>query len=503
MTDNLKLFSTFDPVSKKQWKETAVADLKGADFEKRLVWKTDEGIVVQPFYTEEDLQNISVLSQPTPTTNRQWTNYVEVETSAQPEANKFILRMIEFGITGILLKIHEPEKIDFSILLRNIDPEKIQIAFKLHAPSPDLIGRYFTFLKTQNVHLSEIRGFVQSDVLEEWSVSGLTPDFDRLAEQLKITSGAENFRGLMLSSVAFVNAGSGIVQESAFILSKLTDTIEMLERAGLKKDQIIPELGLHMGIGGDYFFEIAKLRAIRPVLAAVLKCYTELVTYIPVLSSNSAWSKSLYDPTVNMLRNTSEAMSAILGNCDAILLNPHDSTYKSPDEFSHRIALNISNLLKEESYFDKVTDPGAGSYYIETITTGIADKTLLLFKEVEEDGGYIESFKRGLIQEKISGVKNKKEDEIATRKKVYVGTNKYVNPQEKISLNPEKVTHTIDPGFPLLPQERATQNFESLRQRSQHQFERTGKTLKVYLACFGNPAMRNIRASFSAEFFDT
>lgn len=501
MVDNLKLFSAFDPVSKKSWKEVAIADLKGADFDKRLVWKTDEGIDVQPFYTEEDLQDISILPHQTPAIKKSWTNYVEVDISGQREANKFIHRMIEFGVTGILLKVDDPEKIDFNILLGDIDPEKIQVAFKLHAPCPELILRYFSFLSLKNISLSNIRGFVQSDVLEEWSATGLEPDFNSLAEQLKITARAKNFRGLMLSSHAFVNAGSGVVQESAFTLNKLTDTIEMLERAGLERELIIPELSLHLAIAGDYFFEIAKLRAMRPVLSAILKCYTPSVSHVPVLGSNAAWSKSLFDPTVNMLRNTTEAMSAILGNCDAILINPHDSTYKNPDEFSHRISLNISNLLKEESYFDKVADPAAGSYYIETITAGLAEKILHLFNQVEAQGGYIESFKKGLIQEKISALKHKKEGEIATRKKVYVGTNKYVNPREKIPLKVETATGTLNPGFPLLQQQRATQNFEYLRQRTQHHFELTGNKPAVCLVCFGNPAMRNARAAFSAEFF--
>lgn len=501
MIDDIKLFSAFNPVTRKSWKDVAITDLKGADFDKRLVWKTDEGIEVQPFYTAEDLQEISVLHSPTPAIKKSWTNYVEVEILEQAQANKFIHRMIEFGVTGILLKVDNPENIDFKILLEHIEPANIEIAFKLHAPCPELMLRYFAFLEGQKVNLSNIRGFVQSDVLEEWSVTGLEPDFILLAAQLKITARANNFRGLMLSSHAFVNAGAGVVQESAFLLNKLTDTIEKLEMAGLDMELILHELGLHMAVAGDYFFEIAKLRSIRPVLSAVLKCYLPLVPFVPLMGSNAAWSKSLFDPTVNMLRNTTEAMSAILGNCDALLINPHDSTYKNPDEFSHRISLNISNLLKEESYFDKVADPAAGSYYIETITTGLAEKILQLFNEVEARGGYIASFKEGFIQEKITTLKNKKEAEIATRKKVYVGTNKYVNAGEAIPLKEETATGTSDADFPLLQQQRATQSFEYLRQRTQRYFERTGKKPVVGLVSFGNIAMRIARATFSAEFF--
>lgn len=504
MTENVKLFSEFDRITAKTWKETAIRDLKGAEFDKKLVWKTDEGIAVQPFYTGEDLDNTFILPRQVFPAGRRWINYIQTETHDQVEANKFIRRMAAFDMTGVLLKIDEPEKIDFSILLKNIEPREIEISFKLQQPAPQLIKRYFEFLASMSISLSDISGFVQSDVLETWSVMGKDPDIESLAEQLRITSQASYFKGLMLSSHSFVNAGSGIVQELAFTLNKLTDTIELLERSGIEKEMAINQLALHLATGGDYFFEIAKLRAIRPLLSSVLECYTGSVPYVPVMSSGSVWSKTLYDPNVNMLRNTTEAMSAILGGCDAILVNPHDSTYKNADEFSHRVALNISNLLKEESYFDKVSDPAAGSYYLETITSGIAEKTLQLFNEIENNGGYIESFIEGVIQEKITDLRKKKENETASRRRVYVGTNKYPNLQEKAGIMPVNESFAAaGSDYPSLVSQRATQNFERLRQRTERRDEVTGHAVKVYLACFGNLAMRKARASFAAEFFGT
>jgi len=503
ITGNEKLFSAFEPASKQSWKETAITDLKGADFDKKLVWKTDEDIAVQPFYTAEDWQDVSIIPHKSSSAKRSWTNYVEVDVKDLLEANKFMLRMMEFDVTGFLLNILETETIHFSVLLKGIDPEKTEISFKLQSPSPTLLHQYFSFVTAQGHQLVNIHGFVQADVLEAWSTKATGPDFKNLAAQLKITAQAKNFKGLMLSSHAFVNAGAGIVQEAAFLLNKLTDTIESLEKEGLEQEQIISQLALHLAVGGDYFFEIAKLRAIKKLLTAILSCYSTALPDVPVLSSNAAWSKSLYDPTVNMLRNTTEAMSAILGGCNAILINPHDSTYKTPDEFTHRIALNISNLLKEESYFDKVTDPAAGSYYIETITAQLAEKMLQLFNETEAAGGYVESFKNGWIQQKIAALKDKKEAEIASRRKVYVGMNKYVNAQENIAAKPVVEMRGNANDFPLLHAQRATRKFEQLRQQTQQQFVLTGKIPRVYLACYGHPAMRTARAAFAEEFFGT
>lgn len=502
MPDSEKLFAGFEPVTNKQWKDTATADLKGADFDKRLVWKTDEDIAVQPFYTAESLEQAGIIPISANTTKRNWTNYTEVHTG-RPDANQFIHRMLGFGATGILLQVDEPETVDFNTLLEGVDAEQTAIAFRLPYPSPGLLSRYFAFLVAENINLSNIRGFAEADVLGQWSVAGLAPDFEALAAQLRITTAAENFKGLMLSSHAFVNAGASIVQECAYLLSKMTDTIDCLEKTGLKTATLIPQLGLHLAIGSDYFFEIAKLRALRPVLAAILKTYTNDTLSVPLLSSSSLWSKSLCDPNINMLRNTTEAMSAILGVCDGVLITPHDSIYKQADEFSHRIALNISNLLKEEAYFDKVSDPAAGSWYIESITAELADKVLSLFKQTEAAGGYMDGFKEGVIQQKIFSLKLKKEEEIASRKRVYVGTNKYVNANEKIPAACKTETLIMQADFPLLKPQRATLQFERLRQRTQQQQALAGRVPTVYLACFGNLAMRNARAAFSAEFFAT
>jgi len=201
-----------------------------------------------------------------------------------------------------------------------------------------------------------------------------------------------------------------------------------------------------------------------------------------------------------MLRNTSEAMSAILGGCDALLSLPHDAGFQQPSDFSTRIALNIANILKEESYFDKVTNPAAGSYYIENITKSITEHTLVLFKEIEEKGGFIKAFGDGIIQQKIGLIRDKKEKELASRKRVYIGSNKYPNTQENALLKEEN--KTITPTS-LLSEQRATKLFDDLRSRTLAHIEQTGFVPRVYLACFGNPAMRKARAIFSAEFFGT
>lgn len=498
-----KGYAGFATVTREQWKARAVEDLKGADFDRKLVWKTDDGFSVQPFYTSEDLAEKTTPTVIAPSlcgNRRQWINYTQVSVHDLAAANRQAVEMLSFGATGILFQVPDPEAVDFATLLQGLDPTELQLSFLTRQPSTALVQRYFAFLAQQGISLGSIQGFYSAEVLEEWITRGEAPDFTSLAAVIRAAGDAPGFKALVVQSHAFVNAGASTTQELALTLNKLTDYFDQLTEEGLSASQLSENLWLHLAIGGDYFFELAKLRAVRRLLANVLEAYGVTVP-VPILSSNSVWSKSFYDPNVNLLRNTTEAMSAVLGGCDALLSYPHDNSYAQPTTFSRRIALNISNLLKEESYFDKVVDPACGSYFLEALTATLAEKALDLFKQIEAEGGFSGAFRKGIIQQWIGDLRQKKEKEIASRKRVYVGTNKYPNPQEKTTA-PERQP-SLETTTPLLVPQRATQLFEPLRSRTIQQYELTGYRPKVYLACFGNLALRKARAGFASEFFGT
>ncbi len=498
MAINSKLFSEFSPVTRKEWIDQATKDLKGADFEKKLVWKTDEGIQVQPFYTDEDREKYDPSVFGIDNTSRHWSNYISLDGDDEEKANQLAVRLKEFDIQGILFKLTKTE-VDFQVLLKDLDPASLNLSFKLEAPSAKFISSYFNYLEANDVNLADIKGFVEADPLEEWITKGIEPDIAGLAEMIKVSSKAVNFKGLTICSHAFANAGANIVQELAFTLNKVSDHFDKLSQEGISPEDLAKELHFHLSIGGNYFFEIAKLRAFKVLAGEIISCFGVKSTDISTLSSSSQWSKSLFDSNVNMLRNTTEAMSAILGGTNDILINPHDSSFKESNEFSHRIALNISALLKEESYFDKVVDPAAGSYYIEEITKEIAEKSYTLFQEIEKQNGFIETFRSGKIQVLVSQTRAKKETDYATRKRVLVGTNKYPDQSEKeISDKSLRIPSEKD-GLQLLVPQRMTKDFDQLRINT----IKSGKVPKVALVCFGNLAMRKARASFSSEFFGT
>jgi methylmalonyl-CoA mutase len=502
MNASEELFSGFEPTSKEQWKAKAIEDLKGADFDKKLVWTTDDGFSVQPFYTSEDFsdkEELKAQHRLLTQTKRAWINYTQLLADDAVKANALAVQMVSFGATGILFKFEKEVNIDFNVLLQNLNPEQVHISFATSIPLPGLVSGYFTYLSLQKIGLSKINGFYTSDVLESWSTLGNEPDFDALYEVILAAQPAPGFKALPIQSHAFVNAGARTTQELAFPFNKLTDYFEVLSSKGLDIGTIADNLLLHYAISGDYFFEIAKLRAARILLKSILAQYGVAVT-IDILSSGSLWSKTAYDPNMNMLRNTTEAMSAVLGGCDALLIHPHDFTSAQSSPFGLRVALNVSNLLKEESYFDKVLDPAAGSYYIESLTASLVENALQTFQQVEQQGGYIQAFKAGVIQRMISDVRSKKQEEISSRQRVYLGANKYPDLREKAPFT-ENAVHKNKDGLELLPALRAPQSFEEIKSRTLRHFEETAYMPKVYLACFGSLSARKARAAFAAEFF--
>jgi methylmalonyl-CoA mutase len=499
-----KLFSGFTPVSKEEWKAKAIEDLKGADFHQKLVWKTDDGFPVYPFYTREDLTAIEPIiaeEQLITSAPRHWEQYTIINADDAIAANRQAQALVKCGATGVLFTFSDEGEADLPRLLEGLNLEELSISFSSPQPSVAFLSEYMGYLEEREIDLQSISGFYECDVLEQWITTGEEPDFETVANLLKMAEGVPNFKTLVVRSGAFVNAGSTTAQELAFTLNKLTDYLDKLTELGLSKEVLTRNLLVHLVIGGDYFLEIAKFRAMRLLLNKILELYGNAVQRIPVLASNALWSKSFYDPNVNLLRNTTESMAAVLGGCDALLVQPHDSAFAQPSPFSQRIAMNISNLLREEAYLDKVADPAAGCYYIESLTANLIHQSLSLFKEVEGLGGFMEAFRLDNIQQKVVQAREKKEREIALRKRVYVGTNKYPNPHEKAVLPVVATQPEEKQEFPLLVPQRATQKFDELRSRTLVHQQKTGYVPQVYLATFGNLTMRKARASFAAELF--
>jgi methylmalonyl-CoA mutase len=261
----------------------------------------------------------------------------------------------------------------------------------------------------------------------------LDAGFDYLASLTRYASAFSNLRTIHLNASNFNNAGADIVQELAFGISMGSEYMTQLTSRGLSTDMAASKIRFSFGIGSKYFPEIAKLRAARLLWSVIVKGFLpehNESMKMDIHTVTSSWNSTVYDPYANMLRTQTEAMSSILGGTDSLTVEPFDSVFRDSDEFSERIARNQQLILKEESYFDKVVDPSAGSYYIETLTNMIAESAWKLFLEIEDQGGFISSLKSGLIQRKLLSSAEKRRSDIESGREKLLGANLFPDSKE-------------------------------------------------------------------------
>jgi methylmalonyl-CoA mutase len=517
MSLKTSLKNDFPSISTQEWEDKIQVDLKGKDYNRALVWKSNENINIRPYYRSEDIKDLSYLTDSSPNTfpfvksakkNNDWQVCQEIQVVDAKSANEKAKDVLNKGVTALsfdlqskILKTDE----EWSQLLDGIVLEAIHVHFKNFHSSR--FKYFFNYLKSQNVNLENVHGTFTVDFLGELTVSGFYQD-KHIADLVELIStygkDLPKFKFVNVTGSNFTNAGASTVEELAFSLSMVVEYMNILTEQGIEADQVAKNVVIEFGIGSNYFMEIAKFRAARVLYANIMKEYglDNCAQKINTRAITGDWNKSVYDPHVNILRTTTEAMSATIAGVDTLIVKPFDSTYKQADDLSERVARNIQNLLKEESNFDKVIDPASGSYYIENITDSVINEAWNLFLEVEEKGGYLEAFKAGFIQETVTKTANKRRKDIATRKENFLGTNQF--PKLNENLAPE-IDESI--AFPNYKAEghltaepieifRGTNDFEKLRLRT----EKAGKTPKAFMLTYGNLAMRLARAQFSGNF---
>jgi len=523
MVQKERLFDQFPPVSGKEWMDKINIDLKGADFNKKLVWKTNEGFSINPFYRMEDVESLMYINtlpgqfpylRGTKFKDNNWLVRQNIEVTDYSKANRKALTILMKGIDSIGFIISDPETINksnFDLLLERIFLGGVELNFHSNGKALEIVEFVKNYVDKSFSDPNQIRGAIEADPLSRLMLNGtlcIPPEegFDYLAKVVKSLEPLPHFRALHINALNFNNAGADIVQELAFGLAMGCEYMDQLTSRGISSDLAASKIRFSFGTGSDYFPEIAKLRAARLLWSVVLNGYhpaKDENIRMDIHSVTSEWNKTIYDPYVNMLRTQTEAMSAILGGTDSLTVEPFDTVFRQPDDFSERIARNQQLILKEEAYFDKVADPAAGSYYIENLTNLIADNSWKLFIELEEKGGFLECLRSGFVQTKLSESRAKRENDLATRKTILLGTNQYPNTLEKVSdsvdLNKLVNKKTINNDIYVEPITlfRGSQQYDQLRIA----VDKASVRPVVFLLQIGNPAMRKARAQFSANFF--
>ena len=523
MEDN-KLFGEFPPVPTEKWEEVINKDLKGADYEKKLVWKTIEGFKVKPYYRAEDLENLEYLdSNPAqePYTrgkhadNNVWDIRQDVKAETLEEANALALEALERGANSIGLctcKVDSLEKMQ--TLLKGIHPEACKINFTCGKNPLQTLKYFLEVVKQNGYDPAKVEGSFNYDIFGHALLHGRYRNgeeeaFNEAVELIRFAQeNLPGFRVLAVNGRHIHNAGSSIVQELGFTLAAANDLMARLTERGLTVKEVAKQLVFNFATGSNYFMEIAKIRAARMLWSKIVEQYKpecDCCYKVFINATSSLWNKSIYDPYVNMLRTTTETMSAAIAGADSITTNPFDIAFKESDSFGYRISRNQQLLLKEESYMDKIVDPAAGSYYIENLTDSISQYAWQLFLSVEEHGGFAQAIREGFVQAEVEKTAQQRDMDIATRKTTILGTNQYPNLLEKMGDKITKDTKCCpkcacqegEPEIKPLRQYRGAEAFEQLRLAT----EKSGIRPKVFLLTYGNLAMRKARSGFATNFF--
>ena len=527
MANKEKLFTEFTAPTTQEWLDKIQVDLKGADFQKRLVWRTNEGFNVQPFYRREDLANLKTPDAlpgefPFVRGNKKDSNawYVRQNimvdvaenasdaTSKIKEANKKALDILNKGVDSLGFKL--PGKLvskeTIETLLEGIYCDIIEVNFATcPRHSLELAQILVEFFQKKGYDKEKVVGSIEFDPMQKMVMKGkdVTPVLEFGPQLVETLKEYPNFRCIAVDSDALNNAGAYIVQELGYALAWGNEYLQQLVDAGVDADLAAKSIKFNMGVSENYFMEIAKFRAARLLWAQIVKQYepkSDDACKMIVNASTSAYNQTLFDSYVNLLRSQTEAMSAALGSVHSMVVTPFDAPYEEATDFSERIARNQQLLIKEESHFDRIVDPSAGSYYIEHLTDALATEAWKIFLKVEEEGGFLAAVKAGTIQDDVNATNVKRHGDAAKRKEFLLGTNQFPNFTEKSEGKKAKACacgcgKDEKPAFKAINSTRLAADFEDLRIHTEET-----KVPTAFMLTIGNLAMRQARAQFSCNF---
>ncbi len=517
-TKQESLFAQFPAISTEEWESVINKDLKGADYDRKLVWRSGEGFNVRPYYRAEDLANLKFLgTEPGQfpfvrgiCSNNSWRVHQTIEITTPSEANAEALELMMKGVDSVGFRLPEggltPSEID--TLLKGINLPSVHITFggcKIAATAEAIIAK----LEREEYEKRSIHMNFEVDPM----VNNLTGDgeyvcggdgaacYTRVADLMRLTAPYHHISIVTVHGTLFSASGSTIVEELAFALAAGHDYIARLMEEGVEIDTIAHKMRFEMGVSSNYFMEIAKFRAGRLLWSNIIKAYSpkqSCSAKMKVHAVTASWNQTAYDPYVNMLRGTTEAMSAALAGVVSLEVLPFDHSYEKATPFSKRIARNVELLLKHESHFDQVADPSGGSYYIENLTESIANEAWRLFLEIEAKGGYRAAHAEGFIVERVKASAATKDKNIATRRAILLGANQYPNFTEVAdkAISAEAVTKVESAENRLTPY-RGAMAFEQMRL----EVDRSGKQIKAFMLTCGNLGMARARAQFACNFF--
>lgn len=432
------LFDEFDSVSAKQWKQKIQFDLNGADYNETLIWKSNEDISVKPFYNLEDLKIIPEVPN---TKVTPWQICQTIFVANVEKSNQKAIKAIQRGAESIKFTIPNQD-ISIKDLLENLDSIPVFLEFQFLSEA--YIKKLNKWQLEHNRKASLKNNIqTQTDIIGNLARTGnwfntINSDFTEFKSIIKQT------KSFKIDATLYQNAGANMVQQLAYALAHANEYLNAIDSDFNIETKQTFQITFEVSVGSNYFFEIAKLRALR-MLWNILASEYHINSHCDITATPTKRNKTIYDYNTNLLRSTTECMSAVLGGVNTICNLPYDAIYKKANTFSERMARNQLLILKHESYFDKVNNPSDGAYYIESLTSQLAEKALTLFKDIEANGGFLKQLKEGTIQRKIKESATKEQQQFNTGETILLGTNKHPNPNDvmknELELYPFVKTH--------------------------------------------------------------
>jgi len=477
------LLTEFPPVSTAAWEQAIANDLKDDDQFEKLIWRSPEGIEVKPYYRAEDLAGLKFMDAapgdfPYVRGTRAsggWRIREQIDAIDPEEANSAARCAVAAGAEEIAfahVAVMNPS--DLGILVANLGETPVHFSHATAAMVRLVLER---MTRRQS-------GITRSAALD-WRAN---PAFS--AEVILQAPAA--FVPFTIRAQDYANSGATAIEEVAFALASGVDFLAEMQERSVPVDRAAESVAFSFAMGPEYFMQIAKLRAFRMVWAQAVTGFGGAREHARarIYALTSRWNRTVYDPHVNMLRATTEAMSAVLGGADSIYVVPFDECYNVGDETSRRLARNTQIILKQEAHLARVADASGGSYYVEALTQSVAQRAWKQLQEIEAAGGFGKA--TVLIEQTLERRKAAQNKSVITRRRVLTGANRFANPAEQaLRRIGGELVH--DSGRASLP-------FEELRLRTERHAVKTGKTARILLAEIGDARMRAARSDFVADF---
>ena len=481
------LFSEFPAVSRADWKNKAVAELKEKPYD-TIIWHTPDGFDLEPWHSHE--AKAQHLDFPPGRVVNSWKNCHRITVHDPQSANEAALTSFELDAAAIEFLITNPALCsigNLTRLLAGIKTAAVAIYFSGNLPPAAEL------LKT----LASIVGFPISSGGVFATIPAVSKEED--FELFRSSESLSGFRFLAVNTIPFHDKGSTAAQEIALALAGASDCLYRFLQAGIPADRILAAMEIILPVGSSHFTELAKPRALRYLLQYILKAYGASGSTLPALfARTSERNHSLLDPYTNVLRLTTEAVSAILGGYDTIQIGLFDTGLSVNTKIAERITGNIHLILKEEASLDRVVDPAHGSHYLEAMTRNLAESAWTIFKEIEAAGGMARAIECGIIDSMIAEAAAKRLRSLENRKKTLIGINRYPWP---LTAEQEENIDALELALEQLPEGNETAGYELVRLKSRSFSLKSGRTPSLFIWMQGNPAVSFQQAAFAEDFF--